>query len=268
MKTVFVTRIKNKKDFKDDNLKKLIRVVSSNSTGSIKDNIYIISDFENPNYKINTIPVHVVQDDDSDPTSPISFNRVLKIIKKSKEKPDAFLVCSKEVGLDKEHLETLIDNIRKNLKHLLVVGYKFKIVDEKLNNELQGYYNNKNLIAYQVPWNTCAIWNYKLFNDYINKFDEITFGREPFNFTDVSIDGVPYRTEHKGMEDGLAIAQASSQQKKPKIYFKLLDENPLSWAVDSDKIKHRKKLARKEAVLRNFMAFRNYSVKDLLDAKK
>ena len=147
-----------------------------------------------------------------------------------------------------------------------MVGYKFKITNDFLNNDLISYYSNNNLVAYKVPWNTCALWNYKLFNRYVIKFDEIT-AENPFNQICVSLEGKCNLTSHVGMEDGLAIAKAVS--KNPKIKFKLLTKK-LNWEIDSDndKVKrHRQKLARKDIVLRNFMAVRNYSVEDLLSAE-
>jgi len=262
MKTVFITRTKSKKDF-DDDLKELVHEVK---LSGIQD-IYILSNFEDHDCTMSSIQVIAVKDED--PTSPISINTVLNAVKDSKKNPDTFLVSSKEVGLKKKHIKALIEELNKN-KNLLVVGYKFEIInesdviDEKLNNELQGYYANKNLVAYKIPWNTCAVWNYESFDKHVSKFDEIT-NRNPFNPVCVAIDGECNKTEHKGMEDGLAIAQAVS--KKPSLKYKLIDKNFLSWKIKTDKKQsHREKLARKDSVLRDFMALRNYSVNDLVSA--
>lgn len=152
--------------------------------------------------------------------------------------------------------------MEENEKTLLVAGYKFEIKnDNQLENELEAYYHNKNLIAYQVPWNTCAIWNYKLFKKYVGKFDEIT-NTNPYNKVNVCIDGVCKQTDHKGMEDGLALAKAVSK-KGEKIYYKLLDKT-IPWEINlARKYEHREKLARKDIVMRNFMGVRDYSVEDL-----
>ena len=66
------------------------------------------------------------------------------------------------------------------------------------------------------------------------------------------------------MEDGLAIAKARS--KNNKLDYLLIDKK-LEWAVNN-KLDHRKKLARKDVFMRNFMALRNYSVKDLRSAEQ
>lgn len=260
-RVIFITRAdaNNKEDLldkkKQGDLIDLIGVVNSSQINS-KD-IYVIAGFPDDNFKIEKVEnIKVVQDDN--PTGPVSINTVLNKIKKDKDKPDAFLVCSKEVKINKKHIEKLINELGK--ERFLVVGYKLRIEDKKLNSELEKYYNDKNLIAYKVPWNTCAIWDYKLFDKHIKKFDEIT-SQNPFNPVCVCIDNVCRKTEYKGMEDGLAIAQAAD--KDPEVYSKLLKET-LTWKVDSDeKQRHREKLARKDTVLRNFMAIRNYSVDDL-----
>lgn len=256
MKVAFISRAKNKDD---EDLKKLLTEVSV----KINDHelrAYIIADSEK-DYYIDSLPVKVIKSED-DPTGPTSINSAFEYINKNKENfnPDAFLICSKEVDFKKENIETLIKEINDN-SSLLVVGYKFKHDNEVLDNELNGYYANKNLVAYRVPWNTCAMWNYKLFEKYVKKFDEITVGKYPFSDITVTIDGVAQTTQHKGMEDGLAIAQAVSQSKD--IRFKLLKESiSLTWVVRNIE-KHRQKLARKDYVMRNFMAVRNYSINDL-----
>jgi len=274
MKIAFITRTeaKNISDLENQNdLQRLIELA-----GTVKACVmYIVSNFEDKNYKLvnNSTPIIVIED--NNPISPISINKVLNEIannKKTKKEPDVFLVCSKEVDLKECHIRKLIKEIQRD--KLLVVGYRFRITDitgttdKKLDKELQDYYNNKDLIAFRVPWNTCAVWNYGLFDDYVTEFDEIT-SKNPFNPVCVCIDNVCTQTEHKGMEDGLAIAKASSRKEKQKIYFKLLDDR-LSWRVNSDydkRLNHRRKLARKDTVLRNFMAVKNYSEKDLKNAE-
>lgn len=228
---------------------------------------YVIANFKKSECSVGNKKVHVIKD--GDPTGPTSINTIFS--KKLPEELFAFLVCSQEVYLGKRDIEeTLVKEIGSN-KNLLIVGYKFHIVNKagrinkRLDDELQNYYKNKELLAYQVPWNTCAIWGYDLFTKYVGKFDEIT-ARNPFNPIGVSIDGVCSQTKHQGMEDGLAIAEAVVRSKKT-IKYALLD-NYLRWEVDRDRVKdHREKLARKDTVLRNFMAVRNYSPKDLRNAE-
>ena len=236
--------------------------------------IYIICNSYKDTFKIGKIECRVLFN--QEPIGPTAFNSVIDELnyEKDDKKEDYYLLTySKEVKLLNTNIDEMIKKIKTN-KNLLVVGYKFEIVDEKgrtdkkLNNELQAYYYNKNLLAYKVPWNTCAIWNYELFNKYVVKFDEIT-AKNPFNPIGVSIDGICSQTDHQGMEDGLAIAEAVTQSNK-KLGFKLLKRPLLNWKVNSgnNEVKrHREKLARKDTVLRNFMAVRNYSVKDLETAE-
>jgi len=251
---IFITRVKGTKDLdRDKLLKRLIENVYEYGI----TNIYVINSDKDTKGKIGKISVEFVYN--NKPTGPISINTVLR---KIKNKPKAFLVCSKEVGLEIDNIETLVREIRT--ENLLVVGYKFMIKNRKLNDELQDFYENDQLIAYKVPWNTCAIWNYKLFADSVGKFDEITV-RNPSGQLGVTVDGEGFQTDHRGMEDGLAIAEASSKKKRKRIYFKLLDDY-LFWKVESDydkRLDHRKKLARKDTVMRNFMGVKNYSVEDL-----
>jgi hypothetical protein len=259
MKTIFITRTESEKDFE-----KLIKLIQTVKKSGIND-IYILSNFNKDNYLISNIPVTVICD--KKPTSAISINTALQKIKKDDINPDAFLISSKEVDLTKEKTKKLVEEIEAN-DNLLVVGYKLEMKSGRLDKELKDYYANESLIAYKVPWNTCAMWNYKLFDEYVSKFDEIS-AKNPFAKISVCVDNVCYETEHEGMEDGLAIAKATSRKRKPKIFFKLLD-NHLVWNISLGKeaeLKHRKKLARKDKVMVNFMAIRNYSVEDLLNAE-
>lgn len=252
MKAVLITRIQSQKGLKDPNLMNLIHEAF---ISGIKD-IYIVSNFSKKNYKINSISVNILQNEK--PTSPISINTVLEEIKMTAKIPDAFIVASKEVALIKAGIIQLIEEIKRD-KNLLVVGYKFKTKDKDLNNILQQSYENKNLIAFSVPWNTCAVWNYQLFDKYVSKFDEIT---EVNTFSPIKI-GLHNKIPHKGMEDGLAIAKAVSN-KKIEVHFKLISEF-LLWKIQNNQ-KQNEKLARKEKVLTDFIKLRNYSLEKLKGA--
>lgn len=264
MKVTLITRIKsiNKQDDIDD-FKSWFDVFLKNEQIT---QIYIISDqLSKDNLKLNHNKVEFIIPG-MDPTSPTSIN--LAIERLSEDKVDAFIVASQEVKINENNIKKLILEIENN-KNPLVVGYKFEIKDKKLKNELQNYYKNKDLIAYRVPWNTCAIWNYELFYNYVKKFDEIT-DKNLFSPLCVCVDNICRQVDHKGMEDGLAIAKASSQNDS-KIHFKLLNKKPLLWEIKKNYNKiqrHREKLARKDTVLRNFMAVRDYSVENLLKAEK
>lgn len=267
-KTKIILATRTKKENFVDCKKKLEKLFNKNNTIETIEKIYIICDSEEDSFNIGNIKCNVLFN--REPIGPTAFNSVIDELNKEKEdtkKNYHLLTYSKEVGLKQTDIKMLITEINSN-SDLLVVGYKFEITDEKLNNELEGYYHNKNLIAYRIPWNTCAIWNFNLFNKYVSKFDEIT-AINPFNPIEVSIDGICSQTDHRGMEDGLAIAEAVSKSNK-KIKYKLLKRPLLNWEVNSSdgEIKrHGQKLARKETVLRNFMAVRNYSVKDLENAE-
>lgn len=195
------------------------------------------------------------------PSSPTAMNIVINELKKTK----AFIIASREVEINSKNIQRLIIEIENDDK-LLVAGYKFRITNKKLNRELQKYYKNKDLIAYQVPWNTCAIWSFNLFIDYVKEFNEIT-NNSIRNEVCVCVNSVCGKTPHKGMEDGLAIAKALSIT-KGNIHFKLiLDEAPLLWSVNTTNheaiLMHQQKLARKDIVLRNFMSIMNYFIQDL-----
>jgi len=274
-KTIFITRIKNEEDLKENNFKRLITAVCDG--GINEENMYVVAKLKEGYRKVElddksdgkrNVNVQIVKD--QNPTGPISINVALDKLKSEGKELDAFLVCSREIKVSSKDIEDLIKKIKEDKDHLLVAGYKFQLEDEELDNELQAYYRNGNLIAYQVPWNTCAIWNYQLFNEYVSKFDEIT-NENPFPQLSVSIDGVCIPTEYQGMEDGLAIAKAAScKEKGAEIKFALLKDNPLVWEINSDdsEIKrHRVKLARKETVMRSFMSVRDYSMRDLKNAK-
>lgn len=262
MNIALISRDSGKKDKDEisDELKKQLDELTRRINGhSIK--AYVVTKFEGENKEIKTKFIK-----SNNPISPVAINLALERIKRENEfKPDAFFVWSREVCIESGDVNELADELNKN-NNLLVAGYKFKhIGNEKVNGKLEEYYANKNLIAYRVPWNTCAMWNYELFDKYIGKFDEITLGDYPFQNISVIVDGEIKTTEHKGMEDGLAIAQAVSNPKdgSKDIKFKLVKKT-LNWYIRDGKTEnHLKKLARKEMVMRDFMAMRNYSIEDL-----
>jgi hypothetical protein len=262
MNIAFITRTSSEKDLQNEDLLHLLEEVRA---AGIQD-MYVISDFDAKSYTNSMIRQSITVVKDKMPISPISMNTALRLIEREKHY-DYFFVCSKEIAIKAQYIKTLIKEIQNN-KQLLVIGYKFTIEDKKLNKELQNYYNDKDFIAYQVPWNTCAMWNYNLFDKYIKEFDKITLG-VPTKTLRVCIDNVCHDTHFKGMEDGLAIAKAASQSDKPKVYFKLLDDY-LPWKINNDynkKLDHRKKLARKDIVMRGFMKEYDFKENDLKDAK-
>lgn len=265
MEIALITRIK---ELNEEQVPKLISWLEPFQKLATK--IYIIcdelSESKLSSLKNDKIELIVCKGDPTGPTSPN-----LAIEKLSEGKIDAFMIVSKEVNISNADIELLRTTIQSD-SNLLATGYRFKIklkdeetidgpVVTKLNNELNDYYDDV-FIAYKVPWNTCVIWNSELFKKHVGKFDEITenkSGRE----LNVCIDNVCYSTKHQGMEDGLAIAKATFNNSD--IKYKLIEKETLTWEIDKTKItEHRKKLARKETVMRNFMKEKGYSEVGLL----
>lgn len=246
MNVVFITRTKakNEEELKDS-LKEIIKEIYE---ARIKK-IFVISNLKDNKLKIGKARLMIIHHED--PTSSTSLNNIFKKLKNT----DYFLISSKEVDLRRKNIKELIKEIKSN-KKLLVVGYKFIITNKKLNKVLQRQYT-KNLISFRVPWNTCAIWNNKKFKS-VGKFDLIT-NKKPFKEIPI---GRFEAVELKGMEDGLAIAKATS---KEDIFYKLLDKN-LTWKIDLDD-KQEKKLLRKEDSLRYFMEKRGYKIEKLEKAE-
>lgn len=272
-RTAFITRFESV--FEND-VEELANWLSQFANSKKINQIYVIcneiKDKKKLNEKFKKIKIdHKIKFvNNKRPISSISMNSA---IKKLPTDTDFFIIASKEVTLSEKNIETLIKTIKKylNMKQkILVVGYKFRTEikgNKKLDEELQEKYNDNDLIAFKVPWNTCAIWNYDLFTRYVIKFDNITDPKEPRKI-ELLIDKVSCKTDKKGMEDGLAIAKAVLIE--PKIKYHLIDINKNSplWKVNPDKIPvHRKKLARKDIVLRNFMVIRGYSEKILKDSR-
>lgn len=257
MEITFITRTKS------DEYDKCFDWIKTFTDNKVISNFIIISNCKKDNSVFKGKIIYNCYDEN--PNSATSLNlgiiKMKEIYEHNVSDEIYFIIASKEVDLKNSNINELLDEIAPD-GNLLVTGYKFKIKkDKRLNQELEDYYNNKKFIAYQVPWNTCAIWNYKLFKEYVKEFDDITY-KNPFKPVCVCIDNVCSQTDHRGMEDGLAIAKASSQ-KQEKIYYKLLDKKLPREVKSSDEQRHREKLARKEIVLRNFMEVRNYSVEDL-----
>ncbi|MEK7143048.1 MAG: hypothetical protein AAB785_02460 [Patescibacteria group bacterium] len=203
---------------------------------------------------------------DKEPTSAISLNLAIKKIKEiyanNKSEKKYFIIASKEVELQPENIDNLVEYIDSD-KDVLVVGYKLK--DNILTDKEYKTFSNDGGIAYQVPWNTCAIWDYKLFDKYIGEFDEICSNNQLGKLILVINGDVKY-TGYKGMEDGLAISKALD--KNSNLKYKLLKDE-LFWNIDGDderKIDQKVKLARKNIVLSTFINIKGYSIEKLRSA--
>ncbi len=249
-----ITRIKANDNKEIYRFKEWLNVFIRNNT--IKE-IYILCD-EVEKYKsiLNNKKVAYLLSDS--PTSPTAANQAIDEISKS---IDFFIIASKEIYIENQSINDLISELEKN-SNLLVAGYKFKLDDFELNNELENYYSDEKSIAYKVPWNTFAIWNRNLFNRFVKEFDRITDNMEN-NKLIVWIDSEAQKVDRRGMEDGLAIAKSVS--KNIKVKYRLMRKT-LNWNISKkhDKVKqHREKLARKDKVLRYFMKKKGYDVEAL-----
>lgn len=181
------------------------------------------------------------------PTIPSALNIPLDEITNTE---DVYLfIASKEVDVGSSDIESLHE-LLTNDKKLLVAGYRFQVNgggDERLSEELDGYYKERG-IAYVIPWNTCAMWNYSLFRKLVGTFDSRCDNKNP----------------PKGMEEGLAIAKAL--QTDPAIRYRLLEKR-LNWHVETAKVKgHRTKLTGKNSSLSEFLSRDGYLEKELRDA--
>ncbi len=213
---------------------------------------------------------------DKKPTRATAFNLVIKKLNDELDKDENkgnkyhLLTFSKEVELREENIERMIEEIEKK-KELIVVGYR--LMDNVLSEEECGQFANGNKndnygIAYQVPWNTCALWNKEFVygeNERRLIFDEIC-EKNQLGHLYVKVNDALIETEFEGMEDGLAIAALVSNNENLK--FKLIDER-LPWRIEGDYkriMKHKIKMARKNIVLSAFMNIKGYSIDKLREA--
>ena len=235
---------------------------------------YII--YNNEDRKVNNSKIEVIYD--KNPTRATAFNLVIKKLNdelnegENKEKYN-LLTFSKGVELQEENINEMLMEI-ENEDKTIVAGYRLvdNILSEKEYKQFANGDKNDNYgIAYQVPWNTCALWSKEFV--YGNKgrkliFDEICEDNQ-LGHLYVKMNGVLVETEFKGMEDGLAIAALVSNNKNLNLKFKLIDER-LPWRVDKDfeaVLNHKIKMARKNKVLTTFIEKERYSIDELMKAK-
>lgn len=212
-----ITRIKYKKDILDN---ALISLIKHSYAAGIKG-IFIISPFPSQKITIGDLEINLTYN--KYPTSPLSLNSPLKKLKKLKFK--GFLVCSREVKIKTPEINFLINTLKRN-SNLLVVGYKFRLSNPILNKKLEDNYQKYH--SFKIPWNTCALWNYDLFQCLVDQF-----------------------TGDLGMEDGFAIAKA--KKKNPKIKSLLLEQR-IHWQLKkSNEKSHQQKISRKETILNHYL---------------
>lgn len=204
------------------------------------------------------------------PTRETAFNQVIDELRNDKSAEHYHLMTfSKEVEFDEMNINKMIGEI----EGAIVVGYR--LLDNVLSEEESKQFSNKENshdmgIAYQVPWNTCALWNKEFVYGENEKkliFDEICEDNQ-LGTLQVKVDNILMETQYKGMEDGLAIAKLVSSNENLK--YKLINER-LPWRIDEDhkrRMTHKIKMARKNIVLNKFIGLKGYSIDKLMAAKE
>lgn len=232
------------------------------------EKIFITCDIQKQPFKKGNIDYEIIFD--PKPIRATAFNLVIEKLKEKQNNKFHLLTFSKEVELHKENIERMIKEVEEK-KELIVIGHR--LIDNVLSGEECEQFANGNKsdnlgIAYQVPWNTCALWN-KEFVYGENKrrliFDEICEKNQLGNLY-VKVNDVLVETKFEGMEDGLAIAALVSNNEDLK--FKLIDER-LPWRIVEGcerRMKHKIKMARKNIVLSTFMNIKGYSIDKLREA--
>ena len=226
----------------DDCIERIKRLKSS-STGNVIHKVYIISNLRKEDVKTDE-NIEIVFD--QNPPRSTAFNLIIDRLRKEQGEEYHLLVFSKEVEFDYSHITRMTEELNKDIDHLIVVGYSLR--DNILSDEEYKLYSNdingNKGIAYQAPWNTCALWNKKFIYSKGKeslRFDEICEKeKNQLGELMVKIDGKPETTNYKGVEAGLAIAGFVTRNNKLK--FKLI-EDKLAWNIKGDekKIKEHKK---------------------------
>jgi len=220
-----------------------------------------------PKIENNIVFVH-----DDNPTRESAFQLVIDSLQddfKNSGNKYHLLTFSKEVEFNSGNIEKMLSEIEQGI---IVVGYKLcdNVLSERETRQFGGGENFDDYgVAYQVPWNTYALWNKEFVYGSGDKkliFDKMCEGNQPGNL-EVVVNGIIIKTDYKGMEDGLAIARLIS--KDPDLKFKLIDEI-LPWRIDEKferRLKHKVKMARKNAVLSHLINVNGYSIDKLMESK-
>lgn len=254
----------------DECVKKLKKLSKINAVKNAVFKSYIIC---NRNGKINN-EIYLIADSEKDPTRATSFNLVIDKLNnelKKNENEYHLLTFSKEVELHEENIKRMINEIEE--KKIIVVGYRLmdNILSKKEYKQFANGNDKNNFgIAYQVPWNTCALWNKEFVYGSGKKkliFDEICENNQ-LGHLYVKVNGVLVKTEFEGMEDGLAIAKIITNNPDKDLKYKLIEnkKNKKDWIIRGNEerlIKHKIKMARKNIVLSIFMNIKGYSIDKL-----
>ncbi len=205
---------------------------------------------------------------DENPIRPTSFNLVLDEVKKEEVEEHIF-TFSKEVEVRKEHIEQLVKELDHNV---IVAGYKLRdnVLSDQEYEVFSNGYRGRPGIAYLTPWNTCALWNKKFINVENGLWFDDICEKENNQLSQlrIKIEEREEETAYEGMEDSLAIARLLTMHEKANLKYKLLN-NTLAWNIsdgDEVRLKHKKKMARKNIVLTTFMNIKGYSIDQLVKA--
>lgn len=260
-------------DSYDDCISNLKKLVKDNN---LIERIYIICNLRVKTFKIENIDCEVIFD--TSPNRPTAFNLVINDLNEKLNKNNNskyhLLTYSKEVDLRLNNIVEMVETLENNDKTLIVVGYRLKdniLKDKEFEIYANGNYKDNNIgIAYQVPWNTCALWNRKFIYDSGElklNFDQICEkNTNQLSALYVKVNNTDEKTNYVGMEDGLAIAELVN--KNSGLKYKLLNKD-LNWNIFGDEkriLGHKIKMARKNIVLCTFMQLKGYSVEKLKKA--
>lgn len=227
------------------------------------ERFYIIADVQTRDDErqepINkNIPLDILFD--LNPTRATSFNLVLEILRNDKDAEQKhLLVFSKEVELRPQDIDEMLKVIESEPEKMIVVGFKLKdnVLSEKERSDYSKDEQGNLGVAYQVPWNTCALWNKRFVygkEDQKLTFDEIC-DKNDFGQFCVLVGKEYEKTDYKGMEEGLAIAELKSKDKS--LEYQLIKKE-LPWNIEESRKKtHKIKMARKNTVLKKFFKKKN-----------
>lgn len=168
-------------------------------------------------------------------------------------KAKQIIIISKEIEISKEEIRKMSEELAKNKKRL-VVGYAIK-TPKSFEKEHRGHCKDCNSDVLRIPWNTCAMWNAKLFLENVGAFHPVCdctgyLGKAVLTEKQKKLVGKE-EIELKGMEDALAMALAI--KRNPKLRLGIWLKKPLEWKVKEGKeAEHIEKMIRKVLVYKKY----------------
>jgi len=168
-------------------------------------------------------------------------------------KADQIIIISKEIKISKEEIKKMSKEIALNEK-MLVVGCDIKAPNENFKKEYRGHCKDCGSDVLRVPWNTCAMWNAKLFLENVGAFHPVCdctgyLGEAVLTEKQKKLVGKE-EIGLKGMEDALSMALAIRRNPKLRLGMFWL-ERPLEWEVKKEK-EHIEKMIRKLLVFKKY----------------